>query len=333
MTMFRQNFLTKEWVIMAPERKARPHDFEFKEEKGEAPEYSPRCPFCPGNHSEKHEEAIFEIREGSNWVLRVVKNRYGLLSPEIKAERSKENFNLKVKGYGFAEVVIESPYHNKNFSNYTMPEVKNILIAYRERYDKLSAHCPEIDLVLIFRNHGRLAGTSLIHPHSQIIATPIVPLSLRTSLLGARTFCDEEGICPFCQLIKEEKSKKTRIAYENSSFIALCPFASKVPYEVWILPKRHSAKFEFREIELEDLADVLLKVLSSLHKIFGDFSYNYLIKSAPVEDYNVEYFHWHIDILPRLVTHAGFEMGSDIYVNPVLPEEASRKIYFNASSR
>jgi UDPglucose--hexose-1-phosphate uridylyltransferase len=214
-----------------------------------------------------------------------------------------------------------------------MPEVKNILIAYRERYDKLSAHCPEIDLVLIFRNHGRLAGTSLIHPHSQIIATPIVPLSLRTSLLGARTFCDDEGTCPFCQLIKEEKSKKTRIAYENSSFIALCPFASKVPYEVWILPKRHSARFEFREEELEDLADILLKVLDSLHRIFGDLSYNYIVKSAPVEDYNVEYFHWHIDILPRLVTHAGFEMGSDIYVNPVLPEDASREINLNAISR
>ncbi len=326
MSEFRQNFITKEWVIIAPERKKRPHDFKKEEAQTKIPEYDKNCPFCPGNYSEKYEETLFEIKEGNRWLLRVVKNRYSALHPDTEPMRQREKSHLKVMGYGFAEVIIESPYHNKNFSNYTLSEIKNILLAYKNRYDTLSHYHPKIDLILIFKNYGRYAGTSLIHPHSQIIATPIVPLSLRTALLEARVFCDEQGICPFCQMIKEEKEQNVRVPYENENFIAICPFASRTPYEVWILPKRHNAKFDFNDEELTDFADILSKILKALHKIFPDLSYNYIIKSAPIEDHNVEYFHWYLEILPRLTMPAGFEMGSGIYINPTPPEEASKEI-------
>jgi UDPglucose--hexose-1-phosphate uridylyltransferase len=243
--------------------------------------------------------------------------------------RKRENGNLTVKGFGHSEVVIESPLHNRDFSDFSSGEIEAILDAYQARYKELSKLYPEIDLVFIFKNHGRLAGTSLIHPHSQIIATPIVPLSLRNSLLQARVFCDERGLCPFCHMVKEEKRVGKRIVYENRKFIAICPFASLSPYEIWILPKRHSARFKFNRDDKAELADMLETILRAYHnRFFGDFSYNYIVKSAPIEDYNVEYFHWYIDILPRVVNPAGFEMGSSINVNPIPPEEAAREIAF-----
>ncbi len=324
MPEFRQNMVSKEWVIIATERAKRPDDFaQKKEAKPPLPSRKEDCPFCPGNES-MTPPPLFTINKGDNWALRVVPNKFAALQSHLTTERKHEGRFLKVDGFGVAEVIIETPFHNRSIATMDLEEVKNTVLTYRERYAALSKIEP-LELITIFRNYGEKAGTSLEHPHSQIIATPIVPPHVRDPLYQSQLACDTFGDCIYCRMMEEEVQQKVRVVKETQYFLVLCPFASRSPFETRIYPKIHRSSYMMiSDQELEDFAWVLQDTLKRISIGLNDPHYNYILRSAPIADSNVKYHHWYIVIVPKLTTPAGFELGTGIYINTTLPEDCAQ---------
>jgi UDPglucose--hexose-1-phosphate uridylyltransferase len=330
MSQLRQNRATKNWVIVASERARRPDNFKGHGEAETLPAHDPTCPFCTGNESQTPAEVLAVRKAGSKvngpgWQLRVVPNKFAALRPHGDLERHEaHDFFRSMDGFGAHEVVIESTAHNETIANMSYRAVEQILLIYRERYLQLGED-PRHQLVTIFRNNGRRAGTSLVHPHSQLIATPIVPAQTRHVLEEAMRYYDDRGICVYCDMIEEELRAEKRIIMDTEDYVVLEPFASRMPFETWILPKRHNASFgNISAARAKKGARVLRKVLGTMHRLLGDFDYNYVICTAPFKDANESYYHWHIEILPRLSPPAGFELGSGIYITVALPEETAK---------
>ncbi len=323
MPEFRQNMVSKEWVIIATERAKRPDQFlQKKEEKGPLPPLREDCPFCPGNES-KTPPSLYSIERNGTWSLRVVPNKFAALQSHLTTQRKHEGRFLKADGFGIAEVVIETPYHNRTIATMDMEEVRHTVRAYKERYLAL-ADTGKVDLITIFRNYGERAGTSLEHPHSQIIATPIVPPHVRNPLYQSQLACDTFGDCIYCGMMEEERRQQVRIVEETPFFLVLCPFASRSPFETRIYPKTHRSSFAaVSDQELMEFAQVLQRTLKRLYIGLNDPDYNYIIRSAPIEDSDVKYHHWYLVIVPKLTTPAGFEIGTGIYINTTLPEQCA----------
>jgi len=329
MPQLRQDRTTKEWVIIATERSKRPHELKRVESLIEKPPYKENCPFCPGNeYLTPHETLAFRKSGPANskgWWVRVAPNKFPALSPEGSLERKEEKgFFRMMDGVGIHEVVIESPVHNQFFPLMDDKQVEEVLLAYRERYLAIRED-PRIKLIIIFKNHGEAAGTSLEHTHSQIVGTAVVPSNIRKKLEEAARYYDDHGCCVYCDLIEEELGFGKRIVEDAGKFVVLQPFASRFPFETWILPKEHQASFGL--ISMEDsktFAKVLKATLLKLYSKLNDPPYNYVIHTAPIKDEQEDYYHWHLQIVPRLTTPAGFEMGSGIYINVSFPEETAQ---------
>jgi len=323
MPEFRQNMVSKEWVIIATERAKRPDNFvQKKEGKKVLPPHKEDCPFCRGNES-MTPPSIFSIEKEEGWVLRVIPNKFAALQSHLTTQRKHEGRFLKADGFGVAEVIIETPFHNRTIATMDLEEVKNTVLTYRERNAALSK-IEQIDLITIFRNYGEKAGTSLEHPHSQIIATPIVPPHVRTPLYQSQLACDTFGDCIYCGMMEEERHQRLRVVKETEYFLVICPFASRSPFETRIYPKIHHSSFiMISNEELTDFAAVLQDTLKRLYVGLNDPDYNYIIRSAPLEDKEVKYHHWYVVIVPKLTTPAGFEIGTGIYINTTLPEQCA----------
>ena len=324
MPEFRQNKATKEWVIVATERGKRPSDFaKLKGEIKPIPAHKDDCPFCRGNE-QMTPESILQYPKNGDWRLRVVANKFAALQPDLATTRTRVGEFLAAKGFGIAEVVIECPEHNKTIATMTLNEVADILRAYRERQTQISQN-ENINLVTIFRNHGAKAGTSLEHPHSQIIATPIVPPHVRYPMEQAVLHYDKYGSCVYCDIIREELEQKERIIYETDSFATFCPYAARSPFEVRIYPKRHMASFmAITDDEIEEMAWVMRNTLLKIYKCLDNPDYNYVLRSSPIGDENTRHQHWYMVIIPKITTPAGFEIGSGIYINTISPEVSAR---------
>ena len=329
MPQLRQNPATKEWVIISTERAKRPEDFQLPEEN-EHPDAKKSCPFCPGNESLAPDE-LFAFRTYDSkpntpgWWIRVVPNKYPALIPvgNVKRLQLEELFRY-MDGVGDHEVLIESPDHEKTIATMDQKQVEEIFTAYRERYLTLKKD-PRFEMIIIFKNHGRGAGTSLLHSHSQIIATPVTPMHVRYRVEEAMRYFDDNGECVYCAVLNKELKAKERIILETDNFVAKAPFASRSPFETVVLPKKHSSSFgHISVVETKELSYVMKQTLNKLHKALNNPAYNYIIYSAPCHEEDLEYFHWHIQIVPRVASVAGFEMGSGIYINTVIPEEAAR---------
>jgi UDPglucose--hexose-1-phosphate uridylyltransferase len=323
MPEFRQNMVSKEWVIIATERAKRPDQFlQKKEGRKPLPSHQKDCPFCPGNES-MTPPPVFSIERNGSWSLRVVPNKFAALQSDLTTTRKHEGRFLKADGYGIAEVIIETPLHNRSIATMDLEEVKNTVLTYRERYNAISK-TNRVDLITIFRNYGEKAGTSLEHPHSQIIATPIVPPHVRNPLYQSQLACDTYGDCIYCGMMEEEQRQQVRIVKETQYFLVICPFASRSPFETRIYPKiHHSSLATVSDQELNDFAFALQDTLKRLSIGLNDPDYNYVIRSAPVEDTHVKYDHWYAVIVPKLTTPAGFEIGTGIYINSTLPEQCA----------
>jgi len=329
MPQLRQDPTTKEWVIIAAERSKRPHDFKKAELATEKPSYREDCPFCPGNeHLTPHETLAYRSGgppDSKGWWVRVVRNKFPALSPEGSLERKDEKgFFRRMDGVGIHEVVIEDPLHNQLLPLMDDKQLEEVLLAYRERYLALRGD-PRIKLIIIFKNHGEAAGTSLDHTHSQLVGTAVVPSNIRKKLEEAARYYDDHGRCVYCDSIQEELTFGKRIVMDTERFVVLQSFASRFPFETWIIPKEHQASFGL--ISMEDskrFAKVLKTTLWKLYSKLNNPDYNYVIHTAPIKDEGEDYYHWHLQIIPRLTTPAGFEMGSGIYINVSLPEETAQ---------
>jgi UDPglucose--hexose-1-phosphate uridylyltransferase len=223
-------------------------------------------------------------------------------------------------GVGAHEVIIETPVHNRVMPLMTDTEIEWVLQAYQARFQALRAD-PHVRYVIIFKNHGEQAGTSLDHPHSQLVATPIAPLQVRRTYEVAIGHYDDTGRCLYSNLVEAELEAGVRLVQETADFVVFHPFASHVPFETWIAPKRHQSSFgQVARNELAGLAPVLRKTLRALYEALGNPDFNYIVHSAPIDDESKHYYLWHIQILPRLTTIAGFELGSGMFISTMLPE-------------
>jgi len=328
MPQLRQDPATKEWVIIATERAKRPHDFKVEKRAGEVPEFVKDCPFCPGNEAMTPPEVLAyrpaSTENNPNWLVRVVPNKFAALIPSGSTQR-KEEFGLFrwMDGLGHHEVIIETPLHNEVIPCMDDEHVEQFLLAYRERYNTLKAD-PHCKLIIIFKNQGRSAGTSLEHPHSQLVATPIVPLYIRKKLEEASRYYDDTGRCVYCDIIRQGMAGGKRLVMETEEFVVFHPFASRFPFETLIFPKQHQASFGLISADdVKQFGQVLKEVLSRLSRGLSGPDFNYVIHTAPIKDEEEDYYHWHLQIVPRLTTPAGFEMGSGMGINVALPEETA----------
>jgi len=329
MSELRLNRATKEWIIVAKERAKRPHEFHTeKREKEKVPVFDPSCPFCPGNEKKTPPE-VFALRDPktkpdeSGWRIRVVTNRFPALNPDRKMTGITGEFFRSAAGVGEHEVIIESTQHNKSLATLSLKQVEKVCEVYWKRYLALKDDV-RFKLIIIFRNHGISAGTSLRHPHSQLIALPLVPASIRHLLEEAMRYYDDHGSCVFCDMIHQELVHKKRIILDSQEFVVFHPFASRAPFETWIVPKKHNACFgNIDKEEVRSMASVMKEILEKLYTKLDDPDYNLMIRTAPIKDAGEDYYHWYIQILPRLTTPAGFELGSGVFINSSLPEETA----------
>jgi UDPglucose--hexose-1-phosphate uridylyltransferase len=323
MSELRQNLITRDWVIIASERGNRPRDFVGKDTNIVLPSRDPACPFCPGNEDDTEGE-IFRLGSDQGWQVRVVANKYPALRPSAEGLRQNSGLRRSMGGVGAHEVIIEHTGHNLTTALLDTKDIARILWAYRERYSALKRD-PRLEAVILFKNHGKRAGTSLRHPHSQLTATPIVPNQVRHRIEEAIRFYDDTGQCVFCRTLDDELKDGARLVTESPHFAAFVPYAALSPFHTWIFPRRHASSFEeITDAELHDLANVLKLVLAKLYYGLNDPDYNYVIRSIPTHDGHTSYFHWYLSIVPRIVRAAGFELGSGMYINPSSPEQDAR---------
>lgn len=324
MSEIRQNIITRDWVIMATERAKRPHDFVSRAPARETLEkYKKDCPFCAGNEKDATEEFVRIDDESGNWQVRVIANKYPALSPKGDRIRNDDGLHRTISGIGIHDVVVESPEHDAIFAFMSWKHIYNILLSYKIRYNQIR-NDRRLEAIVIFKNYGSSAGSSLEHTHSQIAATPVVPFQFRDRIQEAIRYFDDHGDCIVCRTLLDEISTQRRIVYENSSFLAFIPYAALTPFHVWIFPRMHSSSYgNISDEEMVDLASILKTVLLMLHKGLGDPDYNFTIRTAPLADNESRYFHWYLSIIPRITKNAGFELGSGMFINSALPEESA----------
>lgn len=325
MPEIRHNIITRQWVIVATERARRPEQFSQKDEQKKAlPEFDPKCPFCPGNEALAPPESLSLPRSGGGWQVRVVPNKFAALSAQGELVRSNVGIKRTMSGVGIHEVIVETPLHNLTTALLTDAEVAQILDSYQRRYAAIVKD-GRVAQITLFKNHGVAAGTSLEHPHSQLIGTPIIPSEVRDRMETALRFYDEEGACLFCRTLEDERNEGTRVVLEGEHFTAFIPFAALSPFHIWLFPKRHMASFAYMdESEKGDLARVLRRVLRKLYDGLNNPDFNYTIRTAPHDAASVKYYHWYLSIVPRVTKMAGFELGSGMFINVALPEESAK---------
>ena len=323
MSELRQDPTTFDWIIMAKERAKRPDQFKKdKADKGPLPAHNKLCPFCLGNEGLTPEaEAVYG--DAVKWNIRVIPNKFAALIPVGDTVRVETKLFRKTHGYGRHEVVIETPVHNEFIPFMADGHVEDLIKAYRDRYHALKKD-RNIKTIIIFKNHGEEAGTSLEHPHTQIVASPIVPPLIRRIYEVTTQHFDNTGRSLHLEYLHLEMEEGTRVVESTKHFTAIHPFASHYPFETWIMPKVHKASFgDISEEEVKDFACILKSTLTKLYAGLGNPDYNFVIHTAPVDDEHKSYYLWHMQIMPRLTKAAGFELGSGIYMNIALPEETA----------
>ncbi len=330
MTELRRSGFRREWVIIAPERGGRPMVTETAEHGGDEVG-SDRCPFCPGNESMTPREICRLPGPDDTWAVRVVPNRFPALADCKDGERrSSTGLSGCREGNGAHEVVIETPDHRRQLADLSASEIERVFEAIILRLRALIEN-PEHRYVLVFKNHGRDAGASLFHSHSQILAMPIVPEAIRSELRMASAFLESEGRCIFCDTLEEELHDGRRVVDEGDGFATVVPYDARVPFEVAIYPLQHQADFgSIDDTSRHGLAKTLNRALARLRSLHGDVPYTLVLQTVPNPLSNsdgetwVHAYHWRLELLPRTGRLGGVEWGTGVHINTVRPEEAAR---------
>lgn len=326
MSELRKDPVTGRWVIISTERRKRPQDFRIESATTIGAEF---CPFCEGQEDKTPPEVLSYRSNGGppnapGWDVRVVPNKFPALQVEGTLDREGEGLFDRMNGVGAHEVIIETPDHGHTLA--TMPEgtVEKVLWAFRDRVVDLKQD-RRFRYILIFKNHGAAAGASLEHSHSQLIALPIVPRNVQEEIDGARQHWTYKERCVFCDVIHQEMAEGTRVIMENADFVALAPYAPRFPFETWLLPRRHSAFFEDApRHEYGSLARMLKSLMQRMNRTLLTPPFNLIVHSSPFIEGTGDFYHWHIELIPKLSKVAGFEWGTGFYINPTAPEEAAR---------
>ncbi|MEW6399186.1 MAG: DUF4931 domain-containing protein [Bacillota bacterium] len=294
------------------------------------------CPFCPGNEDLTPPElASWRDETGEHWLVRVVDNLFPALLPGARgpsAGPQKEELYHAVPAVGAHEVIVEHPDHHATWASMAERHLTLVLQAWQARY-RHHARDPSVRYVQLFRNSGPASGASLSHPHSQLVALPLVPLSPEAELSRAAAYSSATGRCPYCDVVAREAGGP-RLVLANGDFVAFCPFASRVPYETWVVPRRHEPDFgNLTPPELALLARVLQALAACHFGTPGGTSFNLILHSAPCDGGSYPHYHCHLEWIPRTGTAGGFEWGTGWFINPVPPEAAARHLRSNLGAR
>jgi len=324
MIELRKDPVTGRWVIISTERALRPADLRYD---AAAPKDGPCC-FCPGNEHTTPPEILAyrphgSPRNGPGWSLRVVPNRFPAL--RVEGELQKEGVGMfdKMSGVGAHEVIIETPEHRASLAELPVKSTEDLLWAFRDRITDLERDS-RLKYAMIFKNSGARAGATLDHPHCQLIALPVMCREVSDEIQGALHYYEFKERCVFCDMIKQEMSEDVRVVTRSSMHVAVAPFAARFPFESWVMPIRHSSRFELSDAdEMKSAAEVLHGVLRRMSAVLDNPAYNFYLHTSPLRTPAMAHYHWHIEVLPAVTTVAGFERGSAFYINPVPPEEAA----------
>jgi UDPglucose--hexose-1-phosphate uridylyltransferase len=323
----RQDLITGRWVAVATERARRPDS--FTQAVKEAVAARDVCPFCPGHEAMTPPEVLAYrapggAPNGEGWWVRVVPNLYAAFRLEPDGQEHRDGRFWQRDAIGACEVLISSPDHLAPTPSLPRRQVEEIVQSYVDRY-RHHAKDPNLEHVLILYNHGRPAGASLEHPHSQLYAISLVPPSFMDELQGGQRFYQEQHACVFCRTLDDERKAGARIVLENDAFVVFAPYAARTPFETWIMPRRHSASFGDLDLSKEKpaFAEALRLTLKALREGLNDPPFNYFIHSAPPQADVGEAYHWHLELIPKLSTAAGFELGTGMWINVVKPEDSA----------
>jgi len=349
-------------VILAPQRGARPGAFVREtaalapvSENGSAPGSSADCPFCPHNeHLTPAELCIVPHglagSGGPRWQIRVIPNKFPALESdaplreprshdeprsdhESRSDHEQISVGAIAPGFGRHEVILETPAHVVSVTDLSPGELGEVFGIYQARL-AAAREDSRIRAGILFKNVGADAGASLEHTHSQLLALPLVPPEVQARVEGAKRHFAQTGTCVYCDLLAAEAAARARLVRESPRFQAWCPFASRLPYEMWIVPRAHAADIlAASSADLRELGEVVHDVLTRLEGIHGRVPYNYVLHSGPFDSDARVYYHWHLEILPRLTRFAGFEWGAGLCINPVAPETAAAQLRDAASTR
>jgi UDPglucose--hexose-1-phosphate uridylyltransferase len=326
MAELRRDPIIGRWVIVDADHPHKPEEFEHEPHTWRGG----TCPFCYGNESQTPPE-IESIRDPSTspntpgWQVRVVPNKFPALQIEGELDRRGLGIYDMSNGVGAHEVVIDTPYHHKDIPDLLNEEVEKIISMSCRRALDL-AKDGRFKYIMLFKNYGPAAGASLEHPHTQLIALPMTPKNVREELRGAQQYFGYHERCIFCDIIRQETQEKERIVLENKYFLSFCPFVSRFPFEIWIIPKKHNGYFcHMPPEEIPALASILKDTITKVKKIFANPAYNFIVHSSPINsEGSVEGYHWHIEFIPKLTRVAGFEWGTGFYIVPTPPELAAK---------
>ena len=325
MPELRRDPILGRWVILAPERAGRPTDFSTRVEP---PEEGGLCPFCPGNERHTPHEILAYRPAGGrpgddSWSVRVFPNRYPALRVEGELDREGHGIYDKMSGIGAHEVIVETRRHGARLGELPPGEIAQLLAAWRDRMLDLRQDS-RLRSILVFKNQGQAAGATLEHSHSQLIALPILPRQVMAEMAGARAYFDQKERCIFCDIVRQERKEGVRVAYENDGFVTLAPWAPRIPFETWLVPKAHASGYEEEPpSRLAGLADALGETLRRLDRALDRPAFNLMLHTGPLNERSLAHYHWHIEIMPILGRVGGFEWGSGFYINPTPPEEAA----------
>jgi len=333
----RKDYLLDRWVVIATERGRRPTDFAKKVRQKAKTSV---CPLCPGNEHMTPPAILVYLKSGKgirkakdkdgfrhkNWLIRCIPNLYPAFTPpkgKISRRQIMKSKDLVV-AVGHHEVLIESPVHDGHPANAKISQLVHVINAYIDRLREFSSK-PYVKYVSIFRNHGLEAGASLSHAHSQIIATPFIPSVVEEELEASRKFWTKNRKCVFCDILEKELDGP-RLILENADYVAFAPWASVNPLEFWILPKKHETTLlKMSKSEVKIFAKTLKTCLNGLKKLLNDPPYNFGFHLAINKDAS-KYYHWHLEVYPKLAIWAGFEKSTGIYINTVAPEAAAESL-------
>ena len=320
----RQDLVTKEWVVISEKRAMRPQEFSRHGKKSFGTPIK-KCSFeKPQDSGNAEPVLLYKNKKDLDWTIQIIPNKYPVFTHFTQC---KEVFQIgpytKIEGAGLHEVIIMRD-HKKHFALMNNKTATEVIKAYVERYNQIkNDEC--IRYVALFHNHGADAGATISHPHSQLVATPIIPSDTFRSLNGSNNYYKINKKCVHCVIIDWEKKDNKRILFENSDFIAFVPFVSRVNFEIEIFPKRHESNFgDTTQKQFSMLADILRKSLNSLYEVLKNPSYNFFIHTAPVDGGKYTHYHWHIEIFPKTNIWAGIELGTGLEILMISPENAAK---------
>ncbi len=321
----RQDIVTGDWVVIATGRAKRPEDFskaQYSTQELDNNSDIDGCFFCDTIKSGQEKDVLIYSKNNGDWTLRVFPNKYPAFSRGKVPRSLEEGPYFAMTGTGYHEVIVTKD-HFKHLPDLEIIEIAEIVDAFQDRYLELMRK-KSVNFITIFHNFGKEAGASIAHPHSQLIAIPVISPYIKQELDGAELYYKSLRKCVYCEMVGYESTHKKRIVSENDSFVAFCPFASRSAFEIWIMPKKHNPYFErITDEEKIKLAEVLKNALSSIKRTMNNPPYNFYIHTSPCDGKDYRRYHWHIEILPHTSTWAGFELETGIEISMIQPEEAA----------